>query len=66
MFESESKASEELKDLCKVRDIDGNCPAGLLSQSWVPGGLGWDPVPHTDLGLAAGLAVGLVLPLALL
>ena len=43
MFESESKASEELKDLCKDRDIDGNCTAGLLRRSWVPGGLGWEP-----------------------
>ena len=57
MFESESKASEELKDLCKDRDIDGNCTAGILRRSWVPGGLGWEPVPHTDLGLAAGLAL---------
>lgn len=62
MFESETKASEELKDLCKDRDIDGNCPAGLLRWSWVPGGLGWEHVPHTDVGLVAGLA----LPLALL
>ena len=48
MFESESKASEELKDLCRYRDIDGNRPAGLLRWSWVPGGLVWEPLPHTD------------------